>query len=296
VLEAAIVVVRLLQYVGAAVAFGTALFLAWAVPRGSATEAALARRARRWLAAGAALLALGSLLLVGAQASLFAGSFADGLTGEAIGAVVGSMDLGKAALVRAGLAALALAALLALPSRPGWFAAVALGAPATASLAWLGHAGAGEGWRLLASDMVHLLAAAAWIGALVGFLLLGRAERGDPQRAMLQRALRRFAGIGSLLVALLVATGLVNGWIVVGPSHAFDVWQTAYGRVLAAKLVVFAAMLGLAANNRWRLTPTLGARPGAAAALRRSVMLEAAAGLAVLVLVAWLGTLEPPAG
>jgi len=301
VLESTIVAVRLLQYAGATIGFGTALFLFYAVPRGSAAEAALAESARRWLAAGAALLALASLALVAAQASLFAGSFSAGLTGEAIGAVIGSMALGKAALVRAALAGLALAALLALPSRrPAWLAAACCSGLATASLAWLGHAGAAEGplHRLhLAADALHVLAAAAWIGALAGLLLLARADCGDPRRATLHHALRQFSGIGSLLVVLLVATGLINAWLVVGPAQALTGWTTPYGRVLAAKLALFAAMLVLAARNRWRLTPALAARPDtAAAALRRSVALEAGAGLAVLALVAWLGTLEPPAG
>lgn len=300
-LEATIAVVRLLQYAGAAIGFGTALFLVYAVPRGSAAEAALAGPARGWLASGAALLGLASLALVGAQASLFAGSFSDGLTGDAIGAVAGSMDLGKAALVRAALAGLAVVGLVALPSRrPAWFAAAVCGGLATASLAWLGHAGAGEGplHRLhLAADALHALAAAAWIGALAGLLLLARADRGDPQRTTLLRALRQFSRIGSLLVATLVATGLVNAWLIVGPANALSGWTAPYGRVLAAKLALFAAMLVLAARNRWRLTPALASSPDSAAAtLSRSVALEACVGFAVLALVAWLGMLEPPVG
>lgn len=297
-LETIIVVVRLLQYVGATLGFGTALFLAYAVPRGSAAEAALAGPARRWLAVGAALLGLASLSLLGAQASLFAGSLSAGLTGAAIGAVIGSMDLGVAAVVRAALAGLALALVLALPSRrPTWLAAAGCSGLASASLAWLGHAGAGEGplHRLhLAVDAVHVLAATAWIGALAGLLLLARADREDPRRATLHRALRQFSGIGSLLVAALVATGLVNVWLIVGPEQALTGWTTAYGQVLAAKLALFAVMLVLAARHRWRLTPALAVSPAtAAASLYRSVALEALVGLAVLALVAWLGTLEP---
>lgn len=65
-------------------------------------------------------------------------------------------------------------------------------------------------------------------------------------------------------------------------------------------------MLALAAANRWRLTPALAAAvPGtdtdnvdadpdlAIAAMRRSLIIEASAALAILALVAWFGTLEP---
>src|SRR3546814_10024755 len=64
-------------------------------------------------------------------------------------------------------------------------------------------------------------------------------------------------------------------------------------------------MLALAAANRWRLTPALAAAAGddaesvdsdpdaALAAMRRSLIIEASAALAILVLVPWFGTLEP---
>lgn len=294
-LELAIIVVRLLQYVGAAILFGSSLFFVYALPAGEPVAATLARPAKRWLALGATLLSLASLALIGAQASLFAGSFADGLNAEAMGAVVSSMDLGKAALARAVVAGIALIGVLLLPSsRAAWLSAAVCGAIAAASLAWLGHAGAGEGplhQLHLVADVVHILAASAWLGALPGFLLLARADAGH---FVLHRALRRFSAIGSLLVALLALTGLVNAGVLVGP--VLGAWSTPYGQALAGKLGLFAAMLALAAWNRWRLTPALGRAPGAdtAARLVRSAMAEAAIGLAVLALVAWLGTLAPP--
>jgi len=296
VLEAAIVAARLLQYSGAAVLFGTALFCAFALP-----PRTLLPGARALVASGALVLCLASLGLIAAQASLFAGSFHDGLTREALAAVATEMDLGKAALVRAAVAAIAFAVVVSASARkPRWLAVAGLGAVAAASLAWLGHAGASVGplapWQLLA-DVVHVLAACAWIGALPGFLLLARAGSRDHGRRLLHRALAGFAGTGSVLVALLLMTGLANALFLIGPDHVVDVWATDYGRALAAKLALFAAMLLLAANNRWRLTPALARLPGpaAAGALRRSIALEALAGFAVLAAVAWLGTLPPPA-
>jgi putative copper resistance protein D len=79
--------------------------------------------------------------------------------------------------------------------------------------------------------------------------------------------------------------------------------------LLLAKLALFGLMLALAAANRWRLTPALAAAvaggdaedidtdPDAAlAAMRRSLIIEALAALAILALVAWFGTLEPFVG
>jgi putative copper resistance protein D len=284
-LEAAVIAARLLQYFGAAIVFGSPLFFVYAL-RGQAP------RGSRGLVAGACVvLTMASLLAVAAQASLFAGSFARGVTGESIGAVVSYMPLGKAALVRAGAAALALVLVL----RRAWIGATVPGAVAAASLAWLGHAAATEGPLAtlhLVSDALHALAACAWIGALAGFVLLMRDRQ--TSREVLHAALLRFSALGPWLVALLVFTGFINGWVLVGPSHLGEILSTEYGRVLLAKLALFAAMLLLAAKNRFRHTAPVAV--GAPLdALRSSLALETSAGLGVLALVAWLGTLAPPA-
>jgi len=288
-IEAAIIVVRLLQYLGAAVLFGSSLFFLYAAPAPT--------QARGVAAAAAALLGVASLLAIGLQASLFAGSFAAGFTGESLGAVATTMDLGKAALLRVVASVLALPMLFILPGRARWIAAAGCGLVAAASLAWLGHGAASEDWLQLAGDVIHVVAAAVWLGALAGFLLLLFGPRSPDGDAALYRALRRFSGIGSLLVGVLVASGLCNAWFLVGPDNARGILSSPYGRVLAAKLALFAVMLAFAAANRWRLTPAFGREPttGALAALRHSVVAEAFVGLAVLALVAWLGTLVPPA-
>ena len=118
----------------------------------------------------------------------------------------------------------------------------------------------------------------------------------------LHRALHGFSGVGTAVVAVLLATGAINGWFLVGLDHLNGLWTTAYGRLLSLKLVLFVVMLGLAAANRFHLTPALGRGLGAQdsegaalAHLRRSVILETALGFGVLALVAWFGTLAPPA-
>jgi len=75
-----------------------------------------------------------------------------------------------------------------------------------------------------------------------------------------------------------------------------------YVQLLAIKLALFAAMLGLAAMNRFLLTPALprvlGAGsepPGALRAFRRSVAVEVGLPATVLAIVASPGTLMPPA-
>jgi putative copper resistance protein D len=289
-LEAAILAVRFLQYAGAAILFGAPLFFLYALPAGAPAP----RGSRAMVGGAAALLVAASALAVAAQASLFAGSFAEGLTGEAMAAVVSYMAFGKAAVVRALAALLALGLLLALPrGRSGWLPVAAAGAVAAGSLGWMGHAAASEGplaGAHLTADVLHILAACAWLGALAGFVLLAR---DGARRADLHSALRTFSAIGPALIAVLVLSGLVNTWVLVGPGHVADLVSTAYGWVLLAKLALFAGMLALAAANRYRHTAAV-AEGAPLRSARRSVAWEAGIGLAVLALVAWLGTLAPP--
>lgn len=180
------------------------------------------------------------------------------------------------------------------------------GTVALATLVWSGHGAAGEGdagWLQLAADLIHLFAAGAWVGAIAAFLILAlrKVEAGDIAHVSLaERALRGFATVGTFIVGLLILTGAVNGFFLVGPHHVATLGQSTYGLLLIAKLLLFAVMLGLAGLNRFRLTPALGlaiAQRDVAAAmalLRKSLLVEGGLAVVILGLVAWLGTLSPP--
>jgi putative copper resistance protein D len=159
-----------------------------------------------------------------------------------------------------------------------------------ALLAPIGHAGATPGLAgklHLASDIVHLMAASAWLGGLPALaLLLGRKE---PSTA---RAIRRFSRLGILCVGALAASGAINGWNLLG--HPGDLLNTDYGRWLSCKIGLFGAMMCLAAVNRYYLTPRLSA-PTAVRALRRNSLCEIGLGLGGLLVVGVLGTMIPTA-
>lgn len=183
----------------------------------------------------------------------------------------------------------------------------ATAAIALATLAWTGHGAADEGlvgWVHLGADISHLLAAGIWIGALFALCLL--VFRSSARMAMehihlSHRALDGFAKIGSIVVGLLILSGLINSWILVGPSKFGSLFTTLYGLLLIAKLLLFGAMLVLAAANRFFLTPALAAaiesgEPlSAIRALRRSLIVETGCAIIILTIVAWLGLLAPPA-
>jgi len=161
-------------------------------------------------------------------------------------------------------------------------------------LAFVGHAGATPGTAggiHLGSDAIHLLAAAGWLGGLPAFALVLAAARADPARHGFAIAVtRRFSWLAAACVGALLATGIVNAWnLLNGPR---DLIATDYGRLLLLKLGLFAAMLAIAAANRFHLTPRLPAL-GALRALQRNSLAETGLGLGVLLFVGALGTLSP---
>ena len=157
-----------------------------------------------------------------------------------------------------------------------------------------------KGFVHLGADIVHLIAAGAWIGALASFMLLLRwaPKGGRAEVQQLGRMLNGFAIMGSVVVATLLVTGTINYLMIAGLNFG-RVFTTTYGILLAIKLVFFLAMLALAAANRYRLTPMLEASIAsdnhgpAIAALKSSLVLESGCALLILALIACLGMLNP---
>jgi putative copper resistance protein D len=250
-------------------------------------DALLARSRRAATLALAVLLASGVLWYF-VQVAVMSG-------GEAFDATALSTLFGRVAIARLLLALALGAALLALRRSPRktplFILCGALAAALLATLAATGHGAAEQGRERtmhLAADALHLLAAGAWLGALpwLAFVL-----RKGADAALAARAVRRFSVLGIASVATLIVTGTANAWYTVGDFPSL--FGTAYGELLCVKLVLFAAMLALAAANRLRWTPQLGALPVALSRLRRNATAEIALGLAVLALVAALGVTVP---
>lgn len=300
-IDAALIASRWLQFAAATVLCGVPAFALYGL-----SPAARLREApwlKRWIVSAAALALVAAIALLLAQSAEMAGDPALAFDPGTVWTVVSSTYFGTVWLVR--LALLLLTAVLALTLRASRNSLVTLtlvGAVAAASLAWTGHGGEGEGiagsvHRL--ADVLHLVAAAAWIGALVVLLrLLSAPDRGDDDALL---GLVRFSGIGPLVVATLIVTGLVNAWALAGDGSILEAAATTYAFVLYVKLVLFGAMLLLAAFNRLQLSPRLGAagadamaRGSAIATLRRSVLTETVLAALVIAIVGALGVMEPP--
>jgi putative copper resistance protein D len=313
------ILVRFVQLAAGAQLLGALLFLllvwrparARALPAPASTEdasGAWVDRALLRLASWAVLASLAAgVAALGLQAARAAGDAAAAWSPVVVGELLTGTQYGTAWLVRmAALGLLGAFLLLRERERDGkdWWAlrleAAGLGAVAFAGVAWTGHAATAEAWRPLAADATHLLATALWVGGLTPLaLVLGsvRTEPTDPRTvAVVVEASRRFSAIALGGMILLVGTGLLNGGEQVGGVPALV--GTAYGRLLLLKLALLVPALGLAAVNRVGVLPRLGNDAGTArvelARLRRNVLLEAALGLGMLLVVAALG-LTPPA-
>jgi copper transport protein len=156
------------------------------------------------------------------------------------------------------------------------------------ALALSGHASTAAPRSISATAVfVHAACVAFWIGSL---LPLYAGIRAWPRCAA---ELRRFSRVIPLPLALLAASGL---WLVfVQLDGMAALWETGYGRVLSCKLVAVAALLALAAVNRFRLVPRLQ-MIGAAAVRPFAIALacELAIALSILGLVALWGFTPPP--
>src|SRR5262249_61245488 len=129
------------------------------------------------------------------------------------------------------------------------------------SLVGVGHIQIHDGiaWIIyLSADGLHLLAAGAWLGGLVSlFYLVATALRTSSldDDAEASNAALRFSSMGYVAVATIVASGLLNAWLLVG-SFA-NLITTPYGQLLIVKVCLFGGMLALAALNRFWLVPSL---------------------------------------
>lgn len=234
----------------------------------------------------ACALALGALVLLGwAQLSAFRDPFVH-WTEDAALLLQSSWGTRWMAAVAAAAAALAAAAFR--PLRP---ALLPLTLALAAYPALSGHAAGVEPWTAAAvvSDWLHVLAAGTWMGALGVLLLSGRGS--VPAAAPLVLNLQRFSLLARASVAVLVVTGGAASWLHLPGVSAL--WDHPYGRILAVKIVLVVALMGLGAWN-WRvLSPDVHTDRGAARLLRAS-RAEVALGVLVLGLTAWLTGTAPP--
>ncbi len=307
-IDGPLVVIRAIHFSAAAITTGSLIFRAVVAEADScpAAPAVIIVRAQTLRVASVCLaiaLASGVIWLLLEAASMSGLSFGESMTSDVLSTVVNETQFGRVSEIRLVLAAI-LAGCLPydrFPLARGFALATSLGL--VAAIAWTGHAGstAGEmGIMHLTADALHLLAAAIWLGGLVSLVLLLSVTRRDQTYtgvSFARDATKRFSMMGIAIVVVVLATGIVNAWILVGSLHALIV--TGYGRLVMLKIVLFAVMMLFATANRFWLTPQLALSSGgepqlkALRRLARNSMIEIALALIIFAIVGVLGTLHP---
>lgn len=192
-------------------------------------------------------------------------------------------------------------------SRAAWGALVASALALCATPSLQGHAIAAEGkeWWAVASDVLHVIGASAWLGTIATVAWTTLAVRGDDVRAddpafAAERA-RRDARLLALVaivppVALAGAATLVASGVSASLVHLTaprDLWASEWGRYLAVKTALAAIVLALGALNWRRLVPRAVASRDPRA-LRRAIGAELAVAALVLLVTALLVVTPPP--
>jgi len=235
------------------------------------------------------LLLCTTLYRAAGQAQMMAGAPSGFL--EAIGSLVRDTRWGQGwSIGAAGVIAIIIGLFAARRGTGGWTIA-ALGAVLVSlGQALTGHAASNSRVALaVATDVVHVLGAGAWLGGLLVVVLsalpatrrLGKAESISRGRGLV----RSYHSAAVESVALVVISAVVAAWL---RLHALsDLWTTPYGNMLLRKLffVVVVLLFGL---YHWRRVVNVEWVDDTRTRFRRSAIVELLAGAIVVAFTALL--------
>lgn len=172
------------------------------------------------------------------------------------GAVADYLLAGSAGVARIATVVLVGAAvLLASSSRRAAAGAVVL---AVGAVAMSGHAGSAQPRvAAIVNDWAHLLAGAVWLGGIALLVYTWRAVLRDrtARAAVTRHVLPVFGRVALPAFVIVVVSGTVSALIELGAPR--ELWQTAYGRVLAVKVALVALIAAASYVHALRLRPRL---------------------------------------
>ncbi|HUF07062.1 MAG TPA: copper resistance protein CopC [Candidatus Binatia bacterium] len=263
---------RWLTYVGLLLALGVAVFHRVVVRDGP-----MPRPLVRLLAAGLAVSALATL------AAAVAAALETGSAGEYLVATRN----GGLQVARAAAAAVGAGALLVVPRRSAGGVAMATGLVGIGLLVAAGHA-ALPGTVAIIGQVVHVAAAAVWIGGLAGLLalLLRPSLLTAKPHPTFRTVLPRFSALALVSIGLVGLTGVHAAWVHTG---ALVDPGTDYGRALLLKSGLAIGAFALGGINFLDGGRMLGWVGG----FRTRLGIEALAAAGVLVVTAVLATTAP---
>lgn len=289
--------VRGIEYAAIAVGLGSLIFCfacwrpGWREARRDGAEwdaaaAAYDARARRVLVVAAAAGLLAALAAIGLEGAVGGGtSIGAALKWPVIHDVLDTR-FGAVYAIAAGLWLLAGAWTLA----GGAFAPLAVPLGALVFLPALsGHADTQSPVGLMfTANVLHVLSMSAWLGGIAALVLVLRSATRrvevDERTRLLASVVVRFSALAGFAFAVLLATGVAQGIVEVNSVSALI--DTAFGRAVLIKLVLFGVLVVFGWFNRSRLLPALreaGDVPRRAGVLLRNTLrMELALGAVVL--------------
>jgi putative copper export protein len=159
-----------------------------------------------------------------------------------------------------------------------------------------GHAAASPKFTslMIASDFLHVLGGATWLGSLLTVMVVGvpvsLTLNGVERWSTIASLVNSFSPVALISAAVVVVSGLIASWVHL--EHLSALWQTAYGQVLLLKLFLVAIALTIGAYNFRRVQPQLVHEVGSAR-LRRSAAVELSVGFLILLVTGFLTGISP---
>ncbi len=287
----ALALCRFAHFLATMLAFGSSAYLWLYAPE--RLMAALSPSVRRLALAASVVALVTAIVWLMLESAAMADDSSDAFDPRAIGAILTDTAFGHAWVAHLVLAA-ALVAVVVFGPRARWGPTAVASGALLASLGLVGHAAmqtGAEGVLHRGNHAVHLLAAGAWIGGLVPFVMcLGAYGRSDVRREVVT-AMMRFSFWGQFIVAAIVLTGAVNIALTSGrPPIPPD---TPYRALLDAKIVIVAIMISFALFNRYVLTPRLKLDARALSTMRATSLTELTLGAFAIALVSVFALLDP---
>ena len=230
------------------------------------------------------------------------GALGAGVTlGHALDAPVlqGSLETrtGHTWLLRAALWAFLVVFLALYRSATSRWETLGLALPVAVLVGTLPYAGHAETQSpqalLIPADVLHVLAAGAWLGGLTLLLACFWPRRRQQPGDGAAEATARFSRLALPAIAVLVAAGSTQAWFYLGSIGAF--FDSTYGWALVAKIALLSGVVALAAANRRRTIRLVAGDAEAAPRLRRAMRAEVVLAVLVLAATATLVRAAPPA-
>lgn len=287
--ETILLLARMAQDFCAILLWGGLAYLAFLVPQ--PLSRLLFESSKRWITLAALILFVATSAILPIEAASLGEGWPDAISAKTLNDVLFETSIGMGWIFQSATALGLLLATLFFSERMNLLACLA--GLFLATRAFIGHAvmldGPG-GMVLQLSYLAHVLAAGAWVGALLPVFLTMHGMK-EPTTSGHAQALQRFSTAGHIAVTITILSGILNAVMIRG--RFLPLASSPYDSLLTVKIVLVAVMVSMAIFNRYWLLPRISTSGKAAQLLRRITLAEFSLALLVLIAVNLLSTTAP---